>query len=182
MNLKTILISAAAVCALALSSCIDDDEPDYTDWQARNTEYVEKAEASMVDGKKEYSKMAPDWSPQAFILVKWVNDRAKTEKNLRPMDNSLVRVKYALDDIDGNRIDDSYSQKTYGDSIYQTKPMNNITGFWFLLTQMRVGDRVKCIMPANSAYGNVTSGTLPPYSTLIYDVELVSMPGYEVPL
>lgn len=182
MKFNIIIFATALSATLFMSSCLGDDEPDYSEWEARNTEFVTTAEAETENGRKVYTRMAPSWAPSAFILVNWLNDRSKTANNLQPLDNSLVRVKYALDNIDGTRIDDSYSLTTYGDSIYQTKPMNNITGFWFLLTQMHEGDHVKCIMPAISAYGNVSQGTLQPYSTLVYDVELVSIPGFETPL
>ncbi|MDE5903707.1 MAG: FKBP-type peptidyl-prolyl cis-trans isomerase, partial [Muribaculaceae bacterium] len=129
-----------------------------------------------------FTKLTPSWAPAAFTLVKWENDRNLTAKNLQPMDNSLVRVQYALDDIYGNRISDSYSATaSYGDSIYQTRPMDNIVGFWNTLTEMRVGDEVTCIIPASAGYGNVQNGAIPPYSTLVYKIKLVSIPRYEVP-
>lgn len=182
MKISKIHIILLAATASLLSSCLDDNDVDYNDWQQKNTAYVAEQEAKVVNGAKVYTRIAPVWAPDAFTLVKWHNKRELTASALRPMDNSLVRVQYAVDDIDGNRIDDSYSfRAAYGDSIYECRPMDNIVGFWNTLTQMRVGDDVTCIIPANAGYGNVQNGKIPPYSTLVYRIKLVSIPRYEVP-
>lgn len=182
MKKISLLPLALAAAMLPLSACLKNDEVDYTDWEAANTRYVAEHEAMTVDGQPVYTKLVPSWAPAAFTLVKWENDRSKTANNLKPMDNSLVRVQYALDDINGNRIADSYSATaSYGDSIYQTRPLDNILGFWHTLTEMREGDEVTCIIPANAGYGNVQNGVIPPYSTLVYRIKLVSIPRYEVP-
>ena len=181
MTIRHYLLALPLV-ALFASSCLKDDEVDYTEWNQRNIDYITSHEAMTDNGQPVYPRLAPDWSPAAFALVKWENDRTLTEGNLQPMDNSLVRVQYALDDIDGNRLSDSYSARaSYGDSIYQTRPNQNITGFHYVVTQMRVGDEVTAILPAAAAYGNVQTGSIPPYSTLIYKIKLVSIPRYEVP-
>ena len=166
-----------------LSSCLKDDDIDYNEWEQRNTKFVADKEMERDGlGEPVYTRYAPAWAPDAFVLLKWENDRFSTASSLSPMDNSVVRVKYALDNIDGTRISDSYSARaSYGDSIYQCRPNDNIVGFWAALTQMKVGDRVTAIMPAVSAYGKVNNGTIPAYSTLVYTIELVSIPRYEVP-
>lgn len=174
-----LLISSSAT--VLTSSCLKDDEVDYSEWRERNTEYFETQEALTQNGKPVYNKLAPDWAPEAYFLIKWISDPTLTAKNLMPLDNSTVNVKYAVDDIDGKRISDSYSMRINGDSIYQCQPNDNITGFWTALVNMHVGDHVKCILPANAAYGNLERGEVKPYSTLIYDIELVSIPDYETP-
>ena len=175
--------AASAIALAMLPACDDDDNfVDYKPWAERNTKFVQDAEAEMKNGVPVYSKIAPTWSPDAFTLVKWENDRAATINNLSPMDNSVVYVKYDVEDIDGNRYDDSYSSKTYGDSIYRTRPYNNVTGFWYTLTQMHVGDSVTAVLPAISAYGNASQGAIPPYSTLIFHIKLVGIPSFEVPM
>ena len=172
----------AVVAVMSLSSCLKDDEPDYNTWQQLNTQFVADKEALTENGVPVFTKLIPSWSPAAFTLVKWENDRSLTANNLKPMDNSLVRVQYALNDIYGNRISDSYSATaSYGDSIYETRPLNDIIGFWHTLTEMRVGDEVTCIIPATAGYGNVQNGSIPPYSTLVYRIKLISIPRYEVP-
>lgn len=180
--MKKYLFAILLLAPVVLSSCLGDDEVDYSEWEQENLEFVAQKEAETLNGVKVYQKVAPSWAPSAFSLIKWENDRSKTEKNLVPLSNSLCRVKYDLDDIDGNRISDSYSSTSYGDSIYQTRPNQNIVGFWNALTMMHVGDSVTCIMPAIAAYGNTAYGSVKPYSTLVYHIKLVSIPAYEVPM
>ena len=176
----TLLLLSVAMTPMA--SCLKDEDVDYNAWEQENTRFVAEKAALTENGLPVYTRLAPTWAPEAFTLVKWENDRARTANNLQPMDNSLVRVQYALDDIYGNRLSDSYSATaSYGDSIYQCRPNDNIVGFWHTLTEMRVGDEVTCIIPAVAGYGNVQNGSIPPYSTLVYKIKLVSIPRYEVP-
>lgn len=181
-SIRLFTILSILFTCLLLSSCLKDNEVDYSEWEQANTKYVAEHEAMTENGSPVFTRLAPTWAPAAFTLVKWENDRSKTEGNLKPMDNSLVRVQYALENINGTRLSDSYSATaSYGDSIYQCRPMDNIVGFWHTLTEMRVGDEVTCIIPAVAGYGNVQQGSIPPYSTLIYKIKLVSIPRYEVP-
>lgn len=169
--------------ALSLTSCLKNDVEDYSQWQQENTAYVEaKMNEKNPDGSNVYTYIAPDWAPNAFCLVKWENDRSLTQSNLMPMSNSVCNVKYELELIDGTYISDSYSSTTYGDSIYQSRPNQNILGFWNCLTNMHVGDSVTCIIPAQSGYGSTAQSSIKPYSTLVYRIKLVSIPAYELPL
>ncbi|MDE6811304.1 MAG: FKBP-type peptidyl-prolyl cis-trans isomerase [Muribaculaceae bacterium] len=170
--------------SLLLSSCLGDDkETDYTEWEQKNTTFVTDQEALRTPaGKLLFTRLTPDWAPQAFCLVKWENDRTLTADNLRPLSNSLVNLKYDVDDIDGNRISDSYSSTTYGDSIYQCRPNQNIIGFWNCVTNMQVGDSVTCVIPYVAGYGSTGNGNIKPYSTLVYHIKLVSIPAYQLPL
>lgn len=176
------IISLSIVSLLFLPSCLNEEDQDYEEWQKQNDEYVAQAETLKdKDGSLYYERLTPVWAPEAFTLVHWHTDRSKTAGNLSPLDNSVCNVKYELLDIEENVIDSSYKSTTYGDSIYQTRPINNIIGFWNTLTQMHVGDSVTAVMPYSSAYGNVSYGGIKPYSTLIYRIKLVSIPRYEIP-
>lgn len=180
--MKKFFLSLLLLAPFFLSSCFNDEEVDYSDWQKENTEYINNLEAETENGVAVYERVYPSWAPSAYSLIKWENDRTLTEKNLSPISTSLCHVKYDVDDIEGNRISDSYSSTTYGDSIYQTRPNQNIIGFWNALTLMHVGDSVTCVMPSVAAYGSTLYGSIKPYSTLIYHIKLVSIPAFEVPL
>lgn len=163
--------------ALALmSSCLnnDDESEDYKEWRQKNNEYIVSAENS-----KEYEKIVPNWDKASFTLMKWHNDRKKTEGSLKPLDNSTIAVKYLLTNIEGDTIDSSYKMTTYGDSIYHCRPCDMITGFWIATTNMHVGDSVTAVIPYTSGYGITGSGAVLPYSTLIFQIKLKSIVAWE---
>lgn len=165
--------------ALIATSCIGgDDEVSYEEWKKQNEEYVQKMEDLTEDGRKVYTKFVPTWAPGDFVLIKWHNDRSLTEKNLQPLSNSTVNIKYEFEDINGNKLGDSYSAIT-GDSVYQSLPNQNIVGMWVAMTNMHVGDSVTMVIPAGSAYGANYRAPILPYSALIYHVKMKSIPKYE---
>lgn len=179
---KTFLYASLIVLlASILSSCLGDNDVDYTEWKKQNDAYYLQCMDSIKDGKRVYEQIIPSWAPSTSVLVKWHNDRSLTAKELSPLDNSTVYVKYALETIDGTKIQNSYSSTTYGDSIYRTQPSQNIIGFWAALTNMHVGDSVTMVIPASAGYGSSASGSIKPYSTLIYHVKLKSIPAFEIP-
>lgn len=154
-----------------LTSCLKSELDDYDEWRKQNDEFVKNINTS------EYTPITPDWAPFNTIYMKWYNDRSKTADNLQPLANSTIEVKYELEDIDGKLIGTSY--KANGDSLYQSKPSDNIIGFMAAVTTMHVGDSVSLLIPYQSAYGKTGSGAVKPYSTLVYRVKLVSISAYE---
>ena len=165
---------------LGLTSCFEDNEPvaeEYADWKAKNEAYIEAVKDSAEGGKPFFTKMAPDWAPNAFALVHWHNDTTLTRKNLSPMDNSMVRITYELFDIEGKRLSDSFSNP---DSVYTSRPSSNIMGVWYPLTQMHIGDSVTIVLPYQSGYGTMSYSGIKPYSTLIYNIKMKGISAYEI--
>ncbi len=181
MKLKNFGFLALPTMLLAMSSCLGDDEgySDYKEWRQENLTYIENAKAETVDGKPKYESVTPEWDKSFSILMQWHNDRSKTANNLSPLDNSTCNVKYILKNIEGDTIESSYKLTEHGDSIFQCQPTGLITGFWTALTNMHVGDSVTAILPYTAGYGIMGSGSILPYSTLIFGIKLVSIPSFE---
>lgn len=184
MNIRRYFFPLVSSLFLAsgLTSCLGDDDNsyDYKDWINQNETYLAEKEAAVdASGKKLFEKVVPSWCPGVYVLSQWHNDRSKTAANLVPMDNSTVDVIYECLYVNGTVLDSSYSNTTYGDSVYRCKPSDNIVGFWTMLTNMHVGDSVTCVIPMNAAYG-VSSTRVVPYSTLIYNMKLKAIHAYEV--
>lgn len=183
--MKKILAAAAAVLLL-LPSCLGDDNTtdlnEYEEWRVENLDYLTKAAAETTDGKLKYEKIVPDWCTGNYILMQWHNDRSLTANNLRPLSNSWVDVKYQVTDINGNVMDSSYSNKTPADSIFRMQPNGTVLGFWTAVTNMHVGDSVTAILPYDTGYGAYGSGSIQPYSTLIFGIKLVDIVRYETGL
>ena len=178
------LLPAIAMCTTGfmLTSCFEDDETTaekYKEWREKNERYVLEAEAKTdVNGKAYYTKIIPSWAPDAYALVHWHNDRALTAGNISPMDNSTTQITYELFNIEGEKISDSFSNR---DSVYTSRPSQNIVGVWAPLTHMNVGDSVTIVIPSQAGYGELNFGDILPYSTLIYNIKLKAVTAYEVP-
>lgn len=179
--MKKAICFLAALPMLFATSCLDDNETDYAEWKEKNEKYVTLCADSTVGGVKIYEKVTPAWAPNAFVLMKWHNNRLLTASNLMPLDNSTVDIKYRLRNIEGTVLDSSYTSTTYGDSIYRTQPNTNVIGFWTGLTNMHVGDSVTMVVPYQAGYGSASQGSILPFSTLIFDVKLKSIYRYETP-
>lgn len=177
------LLFIIPLLTVMLTGCLGDDSTDaineYAQWKQKNEDYVARMEMLIENSEKVYTKVIPSWASSDFVLIKWHNDRSLTEKNLVPMSNSTVNIKYEMEDVDGNYLGDSYSMTTYGDSIYQSMPNQNIIGMWAAMTTLHVGDSVTLVIPAQSAYGYTSRGDIKPFSALIYHMKLVSIPKYE---
>ncbi|MBD5358811.1 MAG: FKBP-type peptidyl-prolyl cis-trans isomerase [Bacteroides sp.] len=176
MTIKNFGFLALPAVLLSLSSCLSDDEKtyrDYTDWRNQNLEYIEQAEAATIDGNKQYEHVTPVWDKNTTILMQWHNNRALTQQNLSPMNNSTVDVKYILTTIEGDTIE------TTGDSIFRCKPNEMITGFQVALTSMHIGDSVTTVIPYTAGYGATGYNKILPYSTLIFGIKLADIYGWE---
>lgn len=181
INLRYLLPVLAAAALATAAGCTEDAPDDTSEWRQKNKEYVEAKGAETVGGVPVYTRISPSWAPQAYVLMKWHNDRSLTANNLQPLDNSTCDVKYEFEDVEGTVLQTSYNMQTYGDSIYRTQPCNTVIGFWTALRNMHVGDSVTVIMPAEAAYGATAYGIVKSYSTLIYHIKLKGIPAFEIP-
>lgn len=182
MKLKKFGFLLLPLTLVILSSCLDgnDSNEDYTDWRNENAAFINAAEAEMLGSAKKYEKVIPKWDPATFVLMQW--HKRGNPNSLSPLDNSTLHVKYLLTNIKGDTLDSSYSNTTYGDSIFQCKPTEMITGFWVATTAMHEGDSVTAVIPYTSGYGISGSGSILPYSTLIFQIKLVSIVSYDKPV
>lgn len=176
-----LLFCTLTLLAPVLSSCLGEGDLDYDDWRVKNDNFVTEAREAKIDGKPEYEELIPVFAPETFILIKWHHDRELNKGQLSPLDNSTVDCKYSCYDIEGGYIDSSFASTAYGDSIYRTRPVNNIPGFWAALTAMHVGDSVTVVVPSSAGYGNMLNGKVKPYSALIYNIKLKGIPAFELP-
>jgi len=89
----------------------------------------------------------------------------------KPTANDTVRVHYEGTLTDGAVFDSSYSR---GEPI--EFPLNGVIPGWTEgLQLMSVGSKYRLIIPSNLGYGPQGAGQIPPYSTLIFQVELLDI-------
>jgi len=87
-----------------------------------------------------------------------------------PAPNDTVKVNYRGTLLDGTEFDSSYKRGQPA----QFGVGNVIKGWTAALEQMKVGSKWQLFIPSDLAYGEQGSRTIPPNSTLIFEVELLS--------
>ena len=87
-------------------------------------------------------------------------------------ENDKVKVKYEGRLLDGTVFD---STEKHGGEPVTFAPNQVIKGWTEALTMMPVGSKWQLYIPQELAYGSRAAGEIPPYSTLIFDVEVVGI-------
>lgn len=157
---------------------------EYANWRKNNTEFFE-SKYNEIDstGRLVYERVTPSWDAGSTILMRWYNDRSLTADALSPYETSYVDVIYKGTTYQDTVFDSSYNNTAYGDSIYRSKLSNNIKGWVIAVMNMHVGDHCEVIIPYDCAYGDqMKSNIILPYSTLVFDMKLVGIPGLEKPV
>lgn len=88
-----------------------------------------------------------------------------------PNVRNIVSVHYKGSLIDGRIFDNSYERNC----PEAFRLCDVIEGWQLALQQMHVGDKWVIYIPYSMGYGNRTSGPIPAFSTLIFEVELLGI-------
>lgn len=91
-----------------------------------------------------------------------------------PKTDQTVAVKYEGKLLDGTVFDSSYKRQ---DPITKFRCDQVIKGWTEALTMMTVGSTWELYIPYDLAYGDRDAGKIPPYSCLIFKVELIDIEG-----
>ncbi|MDR0502090.1 MAG: FKBP-type peptidyl-prolyl cis-trans isomerase [Treponema sp.] len=89
----------------------------------------------------------------------------------KPSVNNVVKVHYEGRLIDGTIFDSSYTR-----GVPAEFPLNEVIQGWTEgLQLMGEGSKYRLYIPSELGYGSRNAGTIPPYSTLIFEVELLEI-------
>jgi FKBP-type peptidyl-prolyl cis-trans isomerase len=90
---------------------------------------------------------------------------------LKPSAENTVRVNYEGTLADGTVFDSSYTRNEPAEF-----PLNGVIPGWIEGIQlMNVGSKYKFYIPSELGYGSRGAGPIPPYSALIFEVELLAI-------
>lgn len=128
----------------------------------------EAGKAFLAENAKKDSVVTLPSGLQYKVLVKGNGEVPKTT------DKVLVNYEGRL--IDGTVFDAS---KKHGDKPAEFKPSQVIKGWTEALTMMPVGSKWELYIPYELAYGERNTGSIKPYSALIFTVELVGIDNGE---
>jgi FKBP-type peptidyl-prolyl cis-trans isomerase len=91
----------------------------------------------------------------------------------KPLATQNVKIHYTGTLIDGKKFDSSYDHKPA--EPVEMNVSGVIPGFKEALQLMPVGSKFKFYIPYELAYGERQAGPIPPYSTLIFEIELLDI-------
>lgn len=128
------------------------------EYKARNGAFMQ----ALRDGEEELFEISQG------VLVKILK---QGEGDRCPRAGNVVTVHYKGSLINGKVFDSSY-ERGYPEAF---RLGDLILGWQIALTQMHVGDHWIVYIPYQAGYGTRDSGPIPAYSTLIFEMELVSI-------
>lgn len=140
--------------------------------------------APAVPEKTEAELRREDWFGPAIAAdpdIKWRSSGLGIKiitpgEGPAPQLNDRVRVHYTGRLKDGTVFDDSHKNGKPSDF-----PVNRLIPGWAAsMSSLRPGGKGVFYIPAHLAYGGIRAGNIPPFSALIFEVELIAV-NPEVP-
>lgn len=159
---------------------------------------LEKGGVMTMEAAQEYTRTAMETIKAKAMEEKYADNKAAGEKFLAenkakegvkttesglqykvitegkgeiPADTCKVKVNYKGNLIDGTEFDSSYKRNE--PATFRANQV--IKGWTEALTMMPVGSKWELYIPQELAYGSRESGQIKPFSTLIFEVELVGI-------
>lgn len=132
--------------------------------QAKIAVQTEKGRAFLAENAKKPGVISLPSGLQYKVL--------KQGDGIVPQKTDKVKVHYEGRLIDGTVFDAS---SKHGNEPATFRPDQVIKGWTEALTMMPVGSKWQLFIPQELGYGERAAGQIPPYSTLIFDVELVGI-------
>ena len=179
------LISLLFAASFAIVSCSESDgeENPYANWQERNQKYLDSIAAEAKANPGEWKvvrsyKLPPlglneQGKVNEYVYCKIINNG----EGERPLFTDTVAVNYRGKLINGTVFDQSYKGELNPSIAVPVEfPVSDvIVGLTSALMNMTVGSRWELYIPSELAYEEAGSGSIPGYSTLFFDVDLVKL-------
>ena len=97
----------------------------------------------------------------------------KAGNGAKPSKDKKVKVNYTGTLLDGTKFSSTDDMHRPYEFVFGQN--QSIPGFEEGIGMMKVGGKAKFIIPSKLAYGERDNGTIPPFSTLVFEVELLDM-------
>ena len=190
-------LTAALMAVLCLSACseTDDKVEEYPDWRNKNEAFFASkynaAKQAIASGSKEWKVIKSyarntekEGAATDYIVVKVLREGTGSGC---PLFTDSVRVHYRgqllasathFDSKDpelGLVFDKSWGTDEFNEKVSVPAKFavsSVVDGFSTALQHMHIGDRWLVYMPHQLGYGSSTSGSIPVYSTLVFDIAL----------
>lgn len=173
--MKKFYVIAVAALAVGMASCNNEKKAEQASAEATAQEQpaLSPAQQNLKEGQEFLAENAK--RPEVKTTETGLQYEVLQEGNgPKPTAADAVEVHYEGRLIDGTVFDSSYER---GETI--TFPLNRVIPGWTEgLQLMPVGSKYRLYIPSNLGYGpqGTPGGPIGPNATLIFDVELISIP------
>lgn len=141
-------------------------------------DFEQERQAARISDERFEDKLLEDYIERTNIQVEPTASGmyyiVKEEgSGLAPTPGKKVTVHYMGYFIDGKLFDSSYDRNkpfTFTLGVGEV-----IFGWDEGISKMKVGGKAQLVIPSSLAYGSKKNGPIPPHSTLVFDVELISV-------
>jgi FKBP-type peptidyl-prolyl cis-trans isomerase len=100
-------------------------------------------------------------------------NKSVTTEGAQPQEGQTARIKFAASYLDGTPLGDSEQLGDYYDVVVGQGKV--LKGLEEGVAMMRVGEKARFVLPYTLAYGTNAFGSIPAYSNLVFDVELLDV-------
>jgi len=124
---------------------------------------IDEGEKFLAENKKREGVMETTSGLQYEVITAGNGPKATADQ--------IVKINYLGTLIDGTKFDSSYDRNAPADMDLNRV----IPGMKEAILLMPVGSKYKFYIPSELGYGKQGGGPIPPYSTLIFEVELIEI-------
>jgi FKBP-type peptidyl-prolyl cis-trans isomerase FklB len=160
---STMSIPTAKVTSLVQAYMIEVQKKGMSRQQAEAEKTMRDGEAWLTENGKKPGVITTASGLQYMVVTPGAGPKPEGDQELT--------VHYRGTLIDGTQFDSSYDRG----EPYVLHPSRMIQGWQEALHMMQAGSKWKVFVPANLAYGAQGNGRIPPYSVLLFDMELISL-------
>jgi FKBP-type peptidyl-prolyl cis-trans isomerase FkpA len=141
-------------------------------------DFAQERQAARMSGEKEEEQLLKDYLARTNTTTEPATSgliyiEMKKGDGPAPVAGKKVTVHYLGYFIDGQIFDSSYDRKQPFSFKLGTGEV--IQGWDEGVSKMRKGGKARLIIPSYLAYGDKQTGPVPPFATLIFDVELIDI-------
>lgn len=173
MNRILLSLLFLAFFSLIFISCQKEEKTDYSQWRESNEaffhSYKDSVGYSLITipakdgGGQYYSKSIVAGDPNSITASD--SDIVVVNYKMRIITKMVMNGTYLEDDP---RTDQNATPREF-------YPIGTITGFKAAVKSMKVGEIRSIVLPFSLGYGGYGAGYILPYSTLLFDIQLIKI-------
>jgi FKBP-type peptidyl-prolyl cis-trans isomerase len=160
---KVILV-LLALTSLSFTACNDDDDSN-EQWRTENQKAYDE-----IKTKAGWKHLSMPQGVPSGVYYQDLSDENVEKGNEYPLQTATVTVNYT---------GTYYTEAVFDSGTNVQFNVNGVVrGFDIALQNMVVGDKWNICIPYHLGYGTVSTGTIPAYTTLFFEVELLKINQY----